>query len=415
MTITIGRCVLPDPRDVSSSGGVVSMGGLAYSTATLVADRAAEMQAREMQLLGMVGNPDEDVFPLVWTAEARYNGFYRVLDATWTWVNDGSSRASVANWSITLEAIADSQSPMMETTSISPIRTNAFSYAPAGSMSPVRPWIVPGLNIPSTGTIRTTADGVALGFLAAPFSRLTEPDKYFDAVATLELLGDDSVWYPWTGRDVATVNPLGGFRITNGLVRFSLNGAGLLTVANWDGTAWREHTYTASLLVSVSATWYDLVSWSGVSILRNGVDAVTVRLTLQPSSSADTAITAGLTVDVTVRAGLRFAEIIVSGLGIETLNNAFGLTRTAAATWTLTSDYLIPNANDANGHRSFVAMTRDCTIAGSRISGRKSAEKWSGCIGMIINFSTAPSGDNGAQFKDEFFLPPIASTKVLAR
>jgi hypothetical protein len=40
MTITIGRCVLPDPRDVSSSGGVVSMGGLAYSTATLVADRA---------------------------------------------------------------------------------------------------------------------------------------------------------------------------------------------------------------------------------------------------------------------------------------------------------------------------------------------------------------------------------------
>ena len=237
MTLTVGRCVLPDPSNVDASGDFLSLSGFFYSTATTAANRAAEAQARSAQLMGMVDNPDEDVFPLVWSSESMYDGFYAVEDASWSWLNDGSSRAAVAAWSLTLR-----RTRSQHVASLSGVAAGSYRGTFPGSVTNVPVTIQSG----ATDSVDsfTGPDGFVVVRGEATMATSSYSDSwtadvtvegYYVGAVRLEALAADSEWYDVVG----TVFPRGStqWRLSNGRVRFTCDlSTGVIAPAIYDVT-----------------------------------------------------------------------------------------------------------------------------------------------------------------------------------
>jgi hypothetical protein len=230
MTLTFGRAVLPDPSSVSSSGAFVTFSGVAYSSAATAANRAAEVQMLEAQVLGMVGNPDEDAFPVVWSAESKWDGFYTEIDASWDWVNDGSGRVSVANWSITGRKVTDFASPRIETTGVAVVQTNGVSIT-SGTAYMTAFSSADAAELQKTSTVSVTRarsgeDGTVVAGTLAPtssaavgsFSVSIDPANYYAGGCALEIRGADDVWYEFVGRDIPA-SATNAWRLSNGIIR----------------------------------------------------------------------------------------------------------------------------------------------------------------------------------------------------
>ncbi len=423
MTITIGRAVLPDPSSFTSSGNVITLSGVMYSTDSSAADRAAEVQAREAQVLGMVNNPDEDVFPLVWTAEPKWDGFYRVLDASWDYVSDGSTRMATANYSITLEAVTDGHAPLVEISSIGIVRTNAHSL-PALPPHPhplVRRRDQPGWKISSgtswTDAVRPTSDGYTLFQSSLSTSsiithgHLGVPATHYPASACIEVRGTDSVWYPWVGRHLPPDVAADDIRVTNGVVRFGFTSSGTMRHELWDGSAW--DSFDSSLSTVISAVSYNLDTPSTPSIVRNDLDAVVIRVEVRPTSAADYATVRGSAqVTITLQAGQLW-----TGLGVANLASVNNLTLRATTSTAATgiTGGIRATSNAANGNRFVIAtptaFTTNLTI-GSVITALSSA---SFMVAQSLGGSSASDRNTEALIVDDWIGTNIASTRVIAR
>jgi hypothetical protein len=432
MTVTIGRCVLPDPSDVSSGGGVVSMSGLAYSTETLVADRAAEMQAREMQLLGMVNNPDEDVFPVVWDAESRYDGFYRVLDASWSWVNDGSGRASVAEWSVTLEGIGTDV--VYETSTVAVQRHISLTPTSATVTTHVDDKHLPSGGGYDPGSVttynRTGAEGtviVTARSATLPWSyniQIRRPaDTYYDGAARIEIQGADNVWYPWVGRQLPS-SAAGRWRIGNSLVRLTPAATvGDLTFEVYDATAlaWEGYTVRSGTYQVVGGTWTDELffaqdvggnEWTVPEIIRNEPGKVII------AGTSDVLTTGGrrpVRQIMTLTAGAHHVEYFPTVPSIASFFHRYVavVPSTAGSTAGLTQA-VQANATDVSGNRYLFACTQnsDADTTNGRLRMATSSIG-SLAIGIVKNAASPATNDAATAVVDQFAIGTSSFSQVV--
>jgi hypothetical protein len=386
------------------------------------------MQAREMQLLGMVGNPDEDVFPLVWTAEARYDGFYRVLDASWTWVNDGSSRASVANWSVTLEAIADRQAPVIEQYSNSLVRTNGHSIT---TVSSALRFAIPtaatdtdqGDVVLSGNQLRPSVDGGSTLTLYNSVTTLTgDPIRYwlpasafYNGSCRVEYQADDSGWYPLVGRDMPH-DAAGRWRLSNGSFRLEpTSTVGVMAVSIYNGSAWESVNVAANAFFSGAHEQVTIAAstttWLVPSILRNSPDSVTI------STSGTSTATGRYQQVFTLRRGDYFVDLTTWGISGRPGVRAVSTTAsTALSTATLG---LRATSNDANGNRLVLAgapaVVNDLTNGRIYVDVATSNLKHSFAIGIEYDGSSAATNNTALQIARQFIAPASVVSRVLVR
>lgn len=418
MTLTVGRCVLPDPSNVDASGDFLSLSGVYYSTATTAANRAAEAQARSAQLTGMVDNPDEDVFPLVWTSEAMYDGFYAVEDASWSWLNDGSSRAAVAAWSLTLRRVTDGNAPLVEIAWTAIRRKNYHSIAPAAHYVRRRR-DQPGWQSRGTGwtdAARPTSDGFDLYAMSNSVNQtntaahLGVADEHYPAAASIEVKGADGTWYPWTGREVSAA--AADVRVTNGVVRFGVTSTGTVRHELWDGTAWDTFDFGVSVS-PLSPSYYDCDLWSEPTILRNSLDTVVLRYDARPTSDADYETLAGsASVTVTLLAGELWAGLGVITPGINTYVTVAAATTTAS---TAITGGLRATSNNANGNRYVIACPTSFTTGLADGSLSPAAVANANAVQFMVAQSLGGSSATGRNTEANIIQDYIATANVRTR
>ena len=406
MTLTVGRCVLPDPSNVDASGDFLSLSGVFYSTATTAANRAAEAQARSAQLMGMVDNPDEDVFRLVWSSESMYDGFYAVEDASWSWLNDGSSRAAVAAWSLTLRAAADRRAPVAETTCVNVTRSNAHGLTPTNRL--YRPNNRPGIS-PTGAAARITDDGVALQAISSPsaYRHRADPATHYDAAVRIEQLHDDGAWYPIVGRHLTTDEPT-DVRITNGLVRATMSGA--LEVYDQAGAAWIDPT-ALGMSVYIGAT--TSMDRQAPVILRNDIDAAVVRCFVRDSNLSDSTII----VDVAINTGDIYTSITLSEIvGTGTLGIRWSLA--SGATSAVTGGVEQTTAA-GDGTKALIYSPVAVAAAAQRVTTSVAAARASFCVAYELSTMSGASpyftATRKARIIDDYFAPVYAKTRIVAR
>lgn len=417
MAITIGRAVLPDPSSVSGDGAVVTFSGTFYSTAATAANRAAEAQVREMQLLGMPGNPDEDVFPVVWSSESRYTAFYTCEDASWDWINDGSGRLSVARWSATMRRLVDGSNALTELQTLALVRTNGHSitqplaqqaWVPATFLAtyPDYYWLMVGTR-GSTATFRNSADD-AMEIVIEPETLsgtslynqtyLVAPGWFHKGACRIEYQAPDGVWYPLVGRMLPS-GSVDKWRLSNGYFRVSSTSSGTLTAEVSNGTGWEAYEFGMVRFVSGSySNLSTFISGRPPAILCNSPDQVTITDTRQTLT-----ITRGnhhvvLTSIGASNPGLRHVTTTAS---TALFNNSVGIRSTS---------------NDANGNRlvlmAAAATTRDLTEGRLYVTASGTTISTFG-IGIELDGSSAATNNSSTALIGQFIGAVSTTTRVV--
>lgn len=307
MSMTIGRCTLADdPHGVSRRwrGDDVS-----FTVDIDGVGDADAMAAKIQQLRGLMGNDDEDVFPLTWSEDPTLDGFYRgfEVEVQGTAVDLATG---VCTSNVRARRVGGFGAPEFEVVATSTTMTNSHGLAAAQRVA-----------IPATGFIGaseplevTTAPSGGFSWLAAnayttddgsvywvntavgsPF-RWTwsgSPAGFYVGSTRFEALYG-ATYYPVVGKQI----PLLGanaqdWRISNGLVRVSITTAARIEVQHYDGSAW-DTVKSWSMSASPSGV-------KGVTILRNSPNQVVVRVSLSG------ALLERRTLDISLRRGMRWA------------------------------------------------------------------------------------------------------------
>lgn len=428
MTITIGRCVLPDPSSVQASGASVTFAGFFHSTATDTADRADEAQMREMQLLGLVDNADEDTFPLVWDAESRYDGYYTVQSASWDWVNDGSGRLATANWSVSLTRALDGPNALVEMSSLFFIRSNGHSLlsvnnndviAHPASVSDYELRFLPDSTLTRSsteGNVRVwlkTTSAAASGILGL----LLTPDAWYDAACRVEYQAGDNNWYPVIGRDIPA-DAAGRWRLTNGTVRVTPSSTlGVLTLEVFNGTAWEGFDFQGNTYQSATHVALNLsasqTAWLTPAILRNSPDGVAITTAAYGLAGA-TEVRYSCTLSLT--RGTHHVEVVLQGPnGYPGLRAATNTASTALATSTAG---VRATSNDANGNRFVLmganAVTNDTTNGRIYVNSGDNTARAFGAA-LELDGSSAVTGNASADLLGQFLGVSSIETRVVKR
>lgn len=228
MTFVIGRVSIADPASAVSLDGDVLDVEFTVTKATTAGSAVAGKMLR-LQLLGLVGNDDEEVVPVTSTDDPSLDGYYRVLNVSTdpfpVFLSSGAMRVSIG-----LERVANGWAlPVLELVSSAAVRTNVVGVIdgePEGVIA-WRPADAAAFQMTGNEVVRDAAssNGVAIYTLEAPWSATTQqvfvdPSEFYTAGCLIEVQGSDNVWYPVIGRQ-APQSMAGKWRISNGLIRIT--------------------------------------------------------------------------------------------------------------------------------------------------------------------------------------------------
>ena len=300
MTLTLGRCsgLRPERGYPRFDGRSVQIQGVLQAL-TLDALKGARQQ-----LLGMVDNEDEEVFPGIWASDSTFDGFYRPSRVDVEQI--ATTRTRALRFRASLERLVSYANPLYEVTVQSVLRTNTLGITAPDHIQVTR---VVGNGTNDTGTLLLwaappatpsgfggssafTSDGDSLLMTRLLSSTLLNapkawragwrpPNFYFGACRVEVLYG--STWVPVVGRSIP-FTPNGSWRITNGLVRFTTNAVnnGVATIETWAnnaGGAWESMTVHTADNPNGGIGWNGQNIITGIEILRNSPETVVVRMT----------------------------------------------------------------------------------------------------------------------------------------
>lgn len=376
MSLSIGRVVLNEApmRSVAETfNGTARSVKLAGVFTTDDQISMARMGSLHDDLLGL---PDTMV-PVIFTDKASRNGYYNVQSSASALTQLGYQHAARIEWSADLVRVGSEQEVDLESRFAGPVnRLNDFSLGgerfhapPIGHTAYLAGNASPGSvnRVGSEGTVKTYLDldfGINPRFQCAVASyplgraRVLDPDERAGTGVTL-----GSSW-----------------SMHNSLIQVAANGAFLDFIWH-DGTAWS------------SAKQFGLtIAGSGVgtpvarSILHNEYERVTIRLLYNRSPVGR------VVVDLTLRRGARFVEIVMKSSSSATL----GVTRTTNEASTSASGYVRATSNDAGGDRFIIGSTRSFTgdLTAGGIS-KASVIRLDAFIGAEVGGSSAITGDAG--------------------
>lgn len=301
MTLRVGRLALPGVVEAHGIGtGEVTMAGFVD-----VAD-LADARTVAAQVVALAGGVDEPVVPVVLTD--GWAGYGRVTGASWdpiVWER-GQGR-----YSVTVEPLRDAGSPLIESVisggarpaSPAPSERRGWWACPASATS--ARWR-PGESTGRTDDVRDCEGGqVRYHSMTDALSAVAQwrcpPGSFYEGASRAEVMVGGE-WLPLVGRQ--SIDRAGAWRVSNGLVRWTVTPDDLLEVEWWlPGTgAW-----------SAPRTWQMIsyqrprITWDAVEVTQNAAHAVTVRL------AGATTVDRGGSLDwwVTVRRGSTGLDMVM--------------------------------------------------------------------------------------------------------
>ena len=353
--VSIGRAGLEPALLALSEVEFDGVSGVELGGTIRGARSLAELVAVRDQVRGLEGNRDEPVVPVVCAGDPSLDGFYRVSGS-----RVGSdptmrlSTGSVLPWSVSLERVAGSASPVFDTRLLHAVRSGSAvtpaSSDPLHGVPPTTTVYRRGSNGLGSLVERSIADGgsVYVSVWAGNDSQANAewqaaPDGVYRGSASV-LRVDGGTGYPIVGKDVdGDLDPNRGWSLSNGLVSVrpseGLGGtAGCITVLSWAGSGF-ESANVLSFTVAAST----LDSFAAVSILRNSPEATTVRLQAERQDGRTFA-----SIDITIRRGDRTVQDVLR----PSASSAMSVNNTTTALGTAITGSVRVTSNDADGNRA---------------------------------------------------------------
>ena len=374
-TITVGRLVLREDRVVAESedaaGRVITLTGQ-ESPPRLSPDILVQ---RREDILGCVGS----IVPITFTTKTYLTGFYQILDGTSS-VEDWGSGLRIVPWSLTCRRLGTPEDMDLESR-LSGAQTRANDFTATGERTHAPPSgavaYYAGTSTPSSvnrpcsdGGSVTLYRGIGLGigprWISTPSGYASGRVRFTDS-SGLERAGSVQA--------VSTA----GWTLTNGVLRVRPGVSGTFEVGVWNGSTWETLEWT----VQHDDPWVPVTTWSELSLTRNDYEIISMRLVH--------GLTLGrILVDVTLRRGMRFAEIYLQ----RSSSSRMQVIRTVGAAHAQTSGYLAASADDAAGNRSVVGSARSFT-ADTTSGGvsKTSTTTLDVMVGVAFNGGSAVAGD----------------------
>lgn len=352
MSFTIGRASLPvDPSSARWSGDQLTITGWISPT---TANDTNHAYALRQQLLGLVNNPDEQVFPCTFSVDPNWDGYYYVNSVNIAGDPGLMEIQGRMPYTITLTRLANGFSrPQIEYLTLGALRTNVHGIAtPVGIMAArSRPATYDNETAPLWTTSFTTDDGTvgvyaaAVPFAAATGRTFTKPADYYTAMCGIEIKYGSN-WYRIVGRQLPPT-PGTNWRLTNGYTRVyptNVSGTGRFTVERYNGASWvgREFSTTATTTAQFSTS--DTNGPLTIQVLNNAPEFVSLRT-----------FYANSTFDFTLRSASPFLELAIGG----TNTVQYGIKSSAVVACTAFTGGIRATANDANGLRPLIS----CPVA----------------------------------------------------
>lgn len=350
--IYIDRFFLVEKEDATESNdGKLSIAGQESSPPTTV----ALVTFLHGQVIGL---QEGKVIPVIFRDKAERNAYYEIGAASSDLTDYqsgvyGNSTVAKADWTIELTRIGSDAEVDLQSRLTGAVRLNDFSLTG-------QKWHAPsvghyayytGSTNPTTIS-RTTSDGAMTVYMGIPSN--TSP-KWGCAVAdyckgrarildTREVSIENEV--EGLNRNISS----SGWSIMNGLVNVSPTAtAGVINVANYDGTSFRDKF--VNITVGGTGSANNVATWTSATIVRNDFEQCIVRLTSPQTSAGRT------TVDLSLKRGSRTVEGYIQTGSSQTIT-IHARTAESALSTTASAGYVTRTSNDSNGLRFVTGSAR---------------------------------------------------------
>lgn len=411
MTTIIGRCVFTNaPSFLSWDGDALSL-GINILPSTLV-----EAKAMRQQMLGLMNNPDESVFPVTCSSDSDLDGFYAVtavqVEPVEAYLTNKLMRCSVG-----LVRVANGyQNPTLETTVVSRLATNAHSVASTTNHAVAAVVNADGLDASDltglSGLVGTDQD-ISVGVsstvnvllftdtnVSGYYSTFAVAASYYDVIVgscTIEYLGTDNVWYSVVGRHIPTGS---AWRINNGIVRVGTTAT--MPETNITFSVYDTNQFVGRQISDGSGGY--LGGYEGPFIIRNSPEMCIVKVHAGQ----------GYYVTYTVWSGGTIAMVSFTS----TTARTFTLSPDGSEAGTNVTGGIRATSNDANGNR-LVLLSRQAvttqTTAPFNVSNTTSATSGTFSIGYNLGAAASPDQFSEAGQLGQLCTPPQWRRRIAAR
>lgn len=363
----------------------ITVGGTEYWPGSPRLLSEADVAAVAEDILGL-----KDKFvPISFSSKSGNNGYYIVTDSgvehtRWA----GEAQAAV--WQMDLTYQGPDAAIDVEARFSHVVRANGFALGgtrwhapPIGHYA-----YYTGTTPPSGTVVRPTAYGNMTVFLSVP----SGINPRWGCPVSSALLGRVTLVSAGIARAASGINvPTTTWVLDNGIVRVSpLAASGLLSIGVWNGAAYDSKAWN----VQRAGASIALSTFSAATVLRNDVEAVTLRLVRDRAPGRDT-------VDLTLRRGSRFVEVLVQTDSSATL----GVTLQSSETQTdnTASGYVVATGDDGFGDRYIAGSSKASVTAVAGGGVQKTAvTSLDFYIGVVYNGGAAISGDQATNIRDQY-------------
>lgn len=356
MTITLGRAsVNEDPWS-----GLRVAGRRVTFESDINATSVNEFKARLAQLSGLVDNPDEQIVPFTWSEDSTFDGFYRVRKVEARW-EATTLTTGVCPIEVEIERIDGYAAPQFEAVASVVDMTNAHGLPTASPVARValpntdlREASIPRTTAGSTsgafnlGTSRTTDDGTvidaSISHNATVLWQWATPAAYYYVGSARFEQAYGGTYYPLHGRQAVNPGASSPWRISNGLVRATVNyDTGSVSVAHYDGSQWDT---AKTFWIGGATTAMTVSSAPIVRVMRNTPEQVSVRLIVKTSAGSQQN-----TLDLSLRRGCRWVSFLLNSSN----QNDWYIERTTVEAGTALTGGFRATSTDADGNRYILA------------------------------------------------------------
>lgn len=351
----------------------------------------AQLRDRHAGLLGLHGALVQATF----TDKTNLDGYYGVTDASAQLVNH-QGEMQACTWDLALRRIGSVGEADLESRLTGIRRANDFSLTGEAWHAPAighQAYYV-GASVPGTMS-RTSADGGIIVYRSLPAGVSPRwgcpPSSYLLGRARFisDALERTGLLQPL---------PTTGWELSNGLVRVTPGGTGTIVVAAWGGSAWETKNWSISDGTTVTA-------WDGLSLLRNDVEHVIVRLVREQGPGEGGRIV----LDLGLRRGSRFVEGYLQRSTSATLS-AF-LASSETTTNNAASGYVVATNNDVDGNRYTAGSARTFTNHANGGVSKAAVTALDFYLGAVFGGGSAVSGDAATDLRNQYIgtLPEVTA------
>jgi hypothetical protein len=426
-SISIGRLQLREAiENLSETVSLSAVRAMKITGQEAVPARDAnELAAIQDDLPGLIGS----LVPVVFTVKTDRNGYYLVTDAQADMMSYGGELVT-CKWSLTMQRLGtDTELDLESVLSGSLARDN--DYAATGERYHVPPIGHYGYHTGSTQPavmIRQGSDGTMLVYRGVPDrisprwgcpvqTYLAGRVRFLDA-HDIERAGvafsvrplDPPLVPSTTLTPAEDLTPSAGqanhWTLHNTLVKITpatSSTGGALVVSSYTGGAW--HDIVWDVLLGAGSLAASIGQPDTVTVLRNDCECVVVRLLRNINPGR-------VTVDLTLRRGMRAVEVYVSAPSSTTIT----IRRTSAAAGTLDGGYVTASANDADGNRYVIGST--ALFDADLVNGGIAASSTLGLdafLGVAAGGNAALDGDQAEDLWSAYLAAPSETVNGVRR